>query len=146
MSGNGSRSSMVAQGGPNLPQVHCVAISVVTARALIAPRNAVRVDILVQVTDSKQPSSTNQNRRYFASTDHPVNRGQRDSQVIRGLLISHQRRNDCTRYFLPFHAPKIADWLRTQFLEIAAVCEPLCTFLRFRDLTIQPKFGAKVVK
>ena len=57
---------------------------------LFAPRNAVGVDILVQITDSKQPSSTNQNRRYFASTDHPVNRGQRDSQVIRGLLISHQ--------------------------------------------------------
>ncbi len=48
--------------------------------ALFAAGNAVGVDVLVQVPDPKQASSANQNRRYFASTDHPV---KRDSQGSR---------------------------------------------------------------
>jgi hypothetical protein len=114
--------------------------------ALFAAGNAMGVDVLVQVPDSKEASPANQNRRYFASTDHPVNRSQRDSQVIRSLPISHQRRHDCTRYFLTFHAAKIAGLFRTDFLEIAAACEPLCTFLRFRDPANHAKIVTNAVK
>jgi len=80
-SGNGRRSSTRRLRQANLPQVHFLAISVVTARAaLFAPGDAVGVDILIQVTDSKQTSAPNQKRRYFATTHHPVNRSQRDTQ------------------------------------------------------------------
>jgi hypothetical protein len=45
---------------------------------------------------------------------------------------------------LPFHGARIAG-LRTEFLEIAAASEPLCTFVRFRDPAVYPKFAAKVI-
>jgi hypothetical protein len=42
------------------------------------------------------------------------------------------------------HAAKIAALPKTDFLEIAAACEPLCAFLYFCDLAIQSKFDAKL--
>jgi hypothetical protein len=41
---------------------------------------------------------------------------------------------------------KIVGLLRTDFFEIAAACEPLCTFLRFRDLANHAKIVTNAVK
>ena len=48
--------------------------------------------------------------------------------------------------FVRLHAAKIAALPKTDFLEIAAACEPLCAFLYFCDLAIQSKFDAQAVK
>jgi hypothetical protein len=44
------------------------------------------------------------------------------------------------------HAVKIAPLPKTDFLENAAACEPLCALLYFCDLANQSKFDAKAVK
>jgi hypothetical protein len=68
-----------------------MAISAVTARAdLFARGDTVGVDIPIQVTDSKQTSAPSQNRRYFASTHHPVNRSERLARLrdIQPVLLT----------------------------------------------------------
>ena len=44
------------------------------------------------------------------------------------------------------HAVKIAALPKTDFLENAVACEPLCALLYFCDLANQSKFDAKAVK
>ena len=76
--------------------------------------------------------------------DHLLVRCPGMMRVIRGQCRS---RLSCgtSRGFL-YHAVKIAPLPKTDFLENAAACEPLCAFFYFCDLANQSKFDAKAVK